>query len=86
MISAESSATEDLAMEWGARPKNLQSLGGCQHVCRMVLDLHLAPQLRNLAVFADQIGLPVNAHIEFTIHRFFDPGAHLFGRVAGFVR
>ena len=51
----------------------------------MRLDLHLAPDLRHLAVLADQIGRPVNAHIEFAVHRFFDPGAHLLGGIARFV-
>ena len=46
----------------------------------------LAPNLRDLAIRADQIGGTFNAHISFSIHAFFDPSAIAFAYVTVFVR
>ena len=44
----------------------------------MARDLHLAPDLRDLPIGADQESCAFNAHIVAAVHRFFDPDSERF--------
>src|SRR3546814_17925708 len=54
---------------------SLQRLGGLQHGVGVAFHPHLAPQLRELTVAAEQEGRPFDPHIGAAVILFLDPGA-----------
>src|SRR3546814_9245277 len=65
---------------------SLQRLGGLQHGVGVAFHPHLAPQLRELAVAAEQEGRPFDPHIGAAVILLFDPGSEGFTHRALLVR
>src|SRR3546814_13680604 len=64
-----------LRTNWEMKFHSLQRLGALQHGVGVAFHPHLAPQLGELTVAAEQEGRPFDPHIGAAVILFLDPGA-----------